>query len=84
MRSLLLVESFDFRPCNQYILVRVIPGRFHFVKMPADTRIGYIQNISLGLVMNELAHCNKRNENWESRQNSKRHFKKFKLQSMSN
>jgi hypothetical protein len=24
MRSLLLVESFDFRPSNQYILVRVI------------------------------------------------------------
>jgi hypothetical protein len=26
MRSLLLVESFDFRPSNKYILVRVIPS----------------------------------------------------------
>jgi hypothetical protein len=33
MRSLLLVESFDFRPSNQYyILVRVIPSCFHFAK----------------------------------------------------
>jgi hypothetical protein len=28
MRSLLLVESFDFRPSNQYILVKVIPSCF--------------------------------------------------------
>jgi hypothetical protein len=28
MRSLLLVENFDFRPSNQYILVRVIPSCF--------------------------------------------------------
>jgi hypothetical protein len=28
MRSLLLVESFNFRPSNQYILVRVIPSFF--------------------------------------------------------
>jgi hypothetical protein len=33
MRSLLLVESFDFRPSNQYILVRVIPSCFRFVKI---------------------------------------------------
>jgi hypothetical protein len=33
MRSLLLVESFDFRPSNQYILVRVIPSCFRFAKM---------------------------------------------------
>jgi hypothetical protein len=32
MRSLFLVESFDFRPSNQYILVRVIPS-FRFVKI---------------------------------------------------
>jgi hypothetical protein len=29
-RSLLLVEGFDLRPSNQYILVRVIPSCFHF------------------------------------------------------
>jgi hypothetical protein len=33
MRSLFLVESFDLRPSNQYILVRVIPSRFRFTKM---------------------------------------------------
>jgi hypothetical protein len=33
MRSLLLVESFDFRPSNQYILVRVSPSCFRFAKM---------------------------------------------------
>jgi hypothetical protein len=33
MRSLLLVESFDLRPSNQYILERVIPSCFRFVKM---------------------------------------------------
>jgi hypothetical protein len=33
MSSLLLVESFDFRPSNQYILVRVIPSCFRFAKM---------------------------------------------------
>jgi hypothetical protein len=33
MRSLLLVESFDFRSSNQYILVRVIPSCFCFAKM---------------------------------------------------
>jgi hypothetical protein len=33
MRSLLLVESFEFRPSNQYILVRVIPSCFRFAKM---------------------------------------------------
>jgi hypothetical protein len=33
MRSLLLVESFDLRPSNQYILVKVIPSCFHFAKM---------------------------------------------------
>jgi hypothetical protein len=33
MRSLLLVESLDFRPSNQYILVRVIPSCFRFAKM---------------------------------------------------
>jgi hypothetical protein len=33
MRSLLLVESFDFRPSNQYILVRVILSCFRFAKM---------------------------------------------------
>jgi hypothetical protein len=32
MRSLLFVESFDFRPSNQYVLVRVIPSCFHFVE----------------------------------------------------
>jgi hypothetical protein len=32
MRSLLLVESFDLRPSNQYILVRVIPSCFHLQK----------------------------------------------------
>jgi hypothetical protein len=26
----MLVESFDFRPSNQYILVRVIPSSFPF------------------------------------------------------
>jgi hypothetical protein len=30
MRSLLLVESFDLRPSNQYIMVRVIPSCFRF------------------------------------------------------
>jgi hypothetical protein len=29
----LLVESFDLHPSNQYILVRVIPNRFRFAKM---------------------------------------------------
>jgi hypothetical protein len=33
MSSLLLVESFDLRPSNQYILVRVIPSCFHFAKL---------------------------------------------------
>jgi hypothetical protein len=33
MRSLLLVESFDLHPSNQYILVRVIPSCFRFAKM---------------------------------------------------
>jgi hypothetical protein len=33
MRSLLLAESFDLRPSNQYILVRVIPCCFCFAKM---------------------------------------------------
>jgi hypothetical protein len=33
MRSLLLVEGFDFLPSNQYILVRVIPSCFRFAKM---------------------------------------------------
>jgi hypothetical protein len=33
MRSLLLVENFDFRPSNQYILVRLIPSCFRFAKM---------------------------------------------------
>jgi hypothetical protein len=33
MRSLLLVEGFDLRPSNQYILVRVIPSCFRFGKM---------------------------------------------------
>jgi hypothetical protein len=28
MSSLLLVEGFDFRPSNQYILVKVIPGQW--------------------------------------------------------
>jgi hypothetical protein len=33
MRSLLLVESFDLGPSNQYILVRGIPSCFRFAKM---------------------------------------------------
>jgi hypothetical protein len=33
MRSLLLVERFDLRPSNQYVLVRVIPNCFRFAKM---------------------------------------------------
>jgi hypothetical protein len=33
MRSLLLVESFDLHPSNQYIFVRVIPSSFHFPKL---------------------------------------------------
>jgi hypothetical protein len=33
MRSLLLVESFDLRPSNQYVLMRVIPSSFRFAKM---------------------------------------------------
>jgi hypothetical protein len=33
MRSLLLVESSNFCPTNQYILVRVIPSCFRFAKM---------------------------------------------------
>jgi hypothetical protein len=33
MRSLLLVESFEFRPSNQYVLVRVIPSCLRFAKM---------------------------------------------------
>jgi hypothetical protein len=33
MRSLLLVEGVDFRPSNQYILVRVVPSCFRFAKM---------------------------------------------------
>jgi hypothetical protein len=32
MRNVLLVESFDLRPSNQYILVRVIPSSFRFAK----------------------------------------------------
>jgi hypothetical protein len=32
MGSLLLVERFDFRPSNQYILVRVIPSCFRVAK----------------------------------------------------
>jgi hypothetical protein len=32
MRSLLLVESLDLRPSNQYILVREIPSCLHFAK----------------------------------------------------
>jgi hypothetical protein len=33
MRRLLRIESFDLHSSNQYILVRVIPSCFHFVKM---------------------------------------------------
>jgi hypothetical protein len=33
MKSLLLVESFDFHLSNQHILVRVSPSCFHFAKM---------------------------------------------------
>jgi hypothetical protein len=33
VRSLLLAQSFDLRPSNQCILVRVIPSCFHFAKM---------------------------------------------------
>jgi hypothetical protein len=33
VRGLLLVESSDLRPSNQYVLVKVIPSCFHFVKM---------------------------------------------------
>jgi hypothetical protein len=33
MRSLLLIESFDFRPSNQYILMRVVPSWIRFAKM---------------------------------------------------
>jgi hypothetical protein len=33
MRRLLIVESFDFRQSNQYILVRVIRSCSRFVKM---------------------------------------------------
>jgi hypothetical protein len=33
MRNLLFVESFNLRPSNQYILVRVIPSYFRLVKM---------------------------------------------------
>jgi hypothetical protein len=33
MKGLLLVESFDFCPSNQYILVRVNPSCFRFAKM---------------------------------------------------
>jgi hypothetical protein len=33
MRSLLLVESFDLCPSNQYILMRMIPSCFRFAKM---------------------------------------------------
>jgi hypothetical protein len=33
MRSLLLVESFDLRPSNQHIFVRVIPSCFRFAEM---------------------------------------------------
>jgi hypothetical protein len=33
MKCLLLVESFDLCPSNHYILVRVIPSCFRFVKM---------------------------------------------------
>jgi hypothetical protein len=33
MRNVLLVESFDFRPSNQYILARVIPSFYRFAKM---------------------------------------------------
>jgi hypothetical protein len=32
-KILLLVESFDLRPSNQYILVRVSPSCFRFAKM---------------------------------------------------
>jgi hypothetical protein len=31
--SLLFVESFNLHMSNQYILVRVIPSCFHFMKM---------------------------------------------------
>jgi hypothetical protein len=33
MRSLLRVESLEFRPSNQYILVRAIPSCFRFAKI---------------------------------------------------
>jgi hypothetical protein len=33
MRSLLLVESLDLRPINQYFFVKVIPSCFRFAKM---------------------------------------------------
>jgi hypothetical protein len=33
MKSLSLVESFDLLPSNQYILVRMMPSCFHFMKM---------------------------------------------------
>jgi hypothetical protein len=33
MRSLLFVETFDLRPSNQYILVRVIPSCFRLAKI---------------------------------------------------
>jgi hypothetical protein len=33
IKTLLLVESFDLWPSSQYILVRVMTGCFHFVKI---------------------------------------------------
>jgi hypothetical protein len=37
-RNLLLVESFDLRPSNQYILARVIPSCLRFFKMKSEVR----------------------------------------------
>jgi hypothetical protein len=53
MRSLLLVESFDLRPSNQYILVRVIPSCFPSAKM-CLCQVSLLSRCSPGRCTNEL------------------------------
>jgi hypothetical protein len=50
MRSLLLVESFDLRPSNQYILVRAIPSCFRLcqVSLLSSCSSRYLRSSCLG------------------------------------
>jgi hypothetical protein len=55
----MLVESFDLRPGNQYILMRVIPSCFRFAKM-CLCQISLLSRCSpryLTSLLGGVAHC---------------------------